>query len=517
MTRASAGRVLLNVVSTWGGQAIGLALSFLFTPFIIHGLGDAAYGVWLLTMSVTGFMALLDLGVRGAVTRYVARFAAVDDHHGASRTASSSLRIFLISAAVVTVVSLLLAAFAVDRFAIPPAYRQVARIVLVLAGLNLGASLIGGTYAGALAACNRIDLLNVVEVATGVLRTLATVAAVAAGYGLVAMAVIHLALSCARIACVAAVLRTVYPSLRIHFGLADAEHVRLIFGFSLFSFLIHVSGRFIYYTDALVIGAYLPVALVTTFGIASSLVEYARMLVSSVSYATSPLASSLEGSGDHARIQTLLLTTSAVSMMILLPIAVTFLVRGQSFIGLWMGPAYAAPSGAVLTILALPLIFHGAAHGTGGIMLAIGKHKPMIPAMLIEATANLALSVALVHSMGIVGVAWGTAGPSLASSLFFWPLYLHRATGVPVRLFLSTAWLRPALAVAPFTAATYLLERFWPAGSLTAFLVQVALCTPLALAGGWWLCLSSELRAALASAAHRALGGRPVVAASVQQ
>jgi O-antigen/teichoic acid export membrane protein len=516
MTGPSAGRVILNVISTWGGQAIGLALSFLFTPFIVHTLGDAAYGVWLLTMSVIGFLALLDLGVRGAVTRYVARFAAVRDHDSASRTASSALRIFLIAAAVVALVSFVLAAFAADRFSIPSEFRQTAQIVLILAGLSMAASLVGGVYAGALAACNRIDLLNVVEVATGLLRTLLTVGALAAGYGLVTMAVIHSTVSCARIVCVGVILRRVYPSLRIQLGMADVEHVRLIFGFSVFTFLTHVSGKFIWYVDALVIGAYLPVAFVTMFGIAGSLVEYARMLVSSVSYATSPVASSLEGSGDHARIQTLLLNTSAVSMMILMPIAVTFLVRGESFVSLWMGPAYAAPSGNVLAILALPLMFHAAGHGMGGIMMAIGKHKPMVPAMLVEAVANLVISVWLVRTIGINGVAWGTAVPSLLSSVLFWPPYIRWATGIPVRRFVAAAWLRPGLAVAPFAVATYVVERLWPAGSLVAFFLQVAACTTLALAGGWLLCLTSELRAALAASIRRRVGA-PAIAASAHQ
>jgi O-antigen/teichoic acid export membrane protein len=506
VNRPSPARVVLNVLSTWGGQAISLGLSFLFTPFIVHSLGDSAYGVWLLTLSVVGFMGLLDLGVRGAVTRYVARFAAVGDDASASRVASSALRIFVAITAVVALVSVVMGAFAARLFSIPEAHQEAARIVLVIAGLNLGVTLVGGTYAGGLAACSRIELLNLVDVTTAIVRTLATVAALSAGHGLVAMALVQLAVSTLRVACVAGLLRRVYPALRVAPRLGDAAHVRLIFGFSLFSFLIHVSGRFIYYADALVIGAFLPVASVTAFGIGSSLVEYARMLISSVSYATSPVASSLEGAGDHRRIQSLLLTTTGVSMMILLPIALTFVLRGETFIRLWMGPAYAGPSGGVLAILALPLMLHGAAHGTGGIMLAIGRHKPMVPAMLVEAAANLAISIALVRTMGIAGVAWGTAVPSLVAGVAFWPVYVHRATGVPLRRFLAAAWLRPALAVAPFAVATYAIERFWPAATLAAFFVQVAACTVLAIAAGWWLCVPAEARAAAAASVRRVFG-----------
>jgi len=69
-------QIAKNVLSSWGGAAVGLALSFVATPFVIGRLGDSAYGVWVLMSSVAGYLGLLDFGVRGATTRYIARFAA---------------------------------------------------------------------------------------------------------------------------------------------------------------------------------------------------------------------------------------------------------------------------------------------------------------------------------------------------------------------------------------------------------------------------------------------------------
>jgi len=74
------------------------------------------------------------------------------------------------------------------------------------------------------------------------------------------------------------------------------------------------------------------------------------------------MASSLDGMGEHERVQRLLAGSAKFSMMILLPVALTFLIRGSSFIGLWMGPSYAELSGAVLAILSLPLLVRAGAH-----------------------------------------------------------------------------------------------------------------------------------------------------------
>ena len=491
---SSHSRVLLNVVSNWSGQIFLIGLGFFLAPFVVRHLGDSAYGVWTLTRSLAGYMALLDLGVRGAVTRYVARFFSRSDHEAASRTAASAAAIFLVIALLAAVVSSLLALLVIDHVDIPSEYRVAAAIVLVLAGVNVGVTLMAGVYSGIVAGLQRFEVLNTIEIAAAGVNGAAVFLALRSGQGILTMAAIQLTVSVCRLLALALLCRRLYPELRIRPRLANSESARTIFSFSVFSFVMQVSGNLIYYCDAAVIGAFLPISLLTFFSIGGTLVDYTRTLVSAVSQATSPLASAIDAQRGQARLQTLLLNSATFSSIVVLPIAVTFLIRGESFIALWMGPSYAPLAGRVLAILTLPLLFHSGAHGTGGILMGIGKHKPLAPLMVVEGLCNLGLSIVLVRRMGIVGVAWGTTIPNVMAAVLFWPWYACRTLEVAPARFLTAVWVRPAIAVAPFAIATYVVDRQWAASTLYGFMFQVALCVPVALAGFWFICLNASHR-----------------------
>ncbi|HEV2990940.1 MAG TPA: oligosaccharide flippase family protein, partial [Candidatus Angelobacter sp.] len=72
--------VVRNVISNWGSYVIAMGVNFFLSPYVVNHLGNVTYGVWTLLLSLTGYLGLLDLGVRGAVTRYVARFHTETDH-----------------------------------------------------------------------------------------------------------------------------------------------------------------------------------------------------------------------------------------------------------------------------------------------------------------------------------------------------------------------------------------------------------------------------------------------------
>src|SRR5512145_131848 len=66
--------VFLSSLSNYVGKIINLGVWFVLTPFILSQLGDATYGLWVLVGSVVGYGFLLDFGITGAVTKYVAEY-----------------------------------------------------------------------------------------------------------------------------------------------------------------------------------------------------------------------------------------------------------------------------------------------------------------------------------------------------------------------------------------------------------------------------------------------------------
>lgn len=487
-----------NILSNWGAFAFAAAVNFVLTPFVIRSLGNTSYGVWVLLVALVGYLGYLDLGVRGAVTRFVARHHGAADHASASRVASTALTTFALAGALAILLSGVLAVTVGHAARVPIELRGEARIVLLLGGLNIAGSLLCGVFGGIVIGMQRFDYANGVEIGAQALRALLIVAALKAGYGLVALATIQLGIAGLRGVTDFLVSRRLYPELKLRLGEWDRATLKVIFGFGVAATLLQVLGGMALYGDSLVIGAFLPLGLITFFAIASGLTEYARALVGGVSQTVSPLASALDGRGQEHRVQEALVSGARLAMLVVTPVAITFLLRGPAFIALWMGTDYRELSGAVLRILTVALWAVSGYQVVTATVMGIGRHQGLVPAFLAEVVCNVALSVWWVRPYGIVGVAWGTTVPRLAFSLLFAPWYARRALAIPMQRLWLSVWVRPTLAMVPFALATYTIERFWPADNLPLYFTQVVMVLPLALVAAWFTCFSVPERRAVA-------------------
>lgn len=504
-------RIGRNVLSNWAAFVFSSIVIFFLSPFVVRHLGNSAYGIWVLIASLTGYMGLMDLGVRGAVTRYIAKFYAESLPEEASRVVSSALLIFAVAGALAISGSGILALTVVRLFHIPQEYQTTVRLILLVGGLNVAVSLISGVFGGVLVGLQRFDLTNLIEVLVTALRALAIVFALANGNGLVALAFIHLIFSMATGLISASLAFELYPGLRVRFKNCDRTHLRLIFSFGAYSFLLQLSWRLILYSDSVVIGVFLPVSAVTFFAIAGNLANYSRDLISGISTTASPAASSLQAQGNETALKKLVLHACRYATVVFLPIGLTFMLRGKTFIGLWMGPEYAERSGGVLWILALAMLFGAGNQVASATMVGLAKHKALVPVAIAEALLNIGLSIALIRPMGILGVAWGTTVPNLVTGLLFWPWYVRHTVGIPIWSYVLSTWVRPGVAAVPFALLTFAVERLWPAPNLPLFFTQIVMVMPVALLAAWYLCIPNvdrenyarKLESALARAFRR--------------
>jgi len=197
------------------------------------------------------------------------------------------------------------------------------------------------------------------------------------------------------------------------------------------------------------------------------------------------------------------LSVGPAATLVTVPMALTFLLRGERFLDLWMGPAYGPPTDQVLLVLSFPVWLGGGRLVAAAAVMGINRHRGLATAIALEAVANLGLSVLFIKPLGLVGVALGMAFPSTIVNLVFMPRYLERHLRIPSLEFVTRVWVWPSVACAAFGVATYAVERWMGADSLLKFFLQVAVLLPLVFVGAVLLLFSPGERQRLAARAKR--------------
>jgi O-antigen/teichoic acid export membrane protein len=487
-------RSVKNVVSNWASFGIGVMISLVLSPFIVHTLGDAGYGTWVLLSSLVGYLGLLDLGTRGAVTTYVANYHAANRHEDAGRIASTALVLFGGLGLLAIAASVLLALLVNHAFHVPAELADVTRVAIVLGGVNVAVSLVSGVFGGIVAGMQRFDSLNAVNIALALVQAVTIVLVLHAGGGLVGLALTQLGASLLRGGASGWLGRRVYPQLMLRARSWSLQHLRTIFSFGISSALLHAAASVINYANVLVIGALLPVAALTSFAIAATMADHVRAVIAGISQILSPMVGALAGQNRGVDVAEAFLQGARFATLAVLPIVLTLELRGASFIGIWMGPDYAGPAGAVLAVLAPTMWAYAGFQVMTATMIGMNQHRGLIPVLVGEAFVNVLLSIVLVHYRGIVGAAWGTALPRLVVSLFVGPVYARRHVGVPLRVYGTQALLRPAVGMIPFALVTQAVEMWWPTSSIWGFFGQVLAALPVAALGAWFVVLTSRER-----------------------
>lgn len=443
-------KILENIFSNWASLAITVVIAFVVSPIIVHSLGNELYGVWSLIVSVTGYFTVLDFGVNTAIVRYISSSYAQNDHEQAQRVYSTSLAIFAVVAGGLLIFSLVFGYFFQSIFNLYHISQLYLYAVFLFSAMDLAFGLLFSVFLGCLGGLQEFKFINGSSIAVNIVKSIAVVYLLRQGYGLLTLALLQLVASLARAACQYWRIKAGYTFLNFSRNYVTRESVRLIYNYSIYSFVIAIALKLLFYTDSVVIGAMLGAAEVTFYTIPSTLLDYLEKFVWAMIAVLVPVISANEAAGDEKTNVDLYVKGTRYSLIVSMPIVISLFFYGDDFIGLWMGPEIGDRSRWVLRLL---LIGFGLATSqliAHGILKGISRHKVLAYIMITEALVNLGMSVALARPYGIEGVAFGTMVPLMAATVaiiiytcrllqmsvcrYFWQAYSGAVAGLCVTL-----------------------------------------------------------------------------------
>lgn len=450
--------VLRAMTTSWIAVLSNAAVGILLTPYVLHRLGDEAFGVWVLTTNLVGYYGMLDAGVRSAVLRYVSRHKELNDQNRVNEVISTAFYYYL-AACILVILATHLSVGSIARFfSIHAVVLPDFKALFLLAGLVQGLTLPLLVFASTMEAAGRFDQVYMTNVLCLGLRVVAIIWVLHAGGGLFAVgATTILSQLMAYCLQVPLALRA-HPGLTLHPRWIRKTVLFNLFRYGSVSVGVGIAERMRSYIYPILIARILSPIAVTLFSLPMKILSFPVDGIGTMTEIMNPLSSRLEARNDYAKLRELIYMSVQCAFLILAPLSCFLFVFGRELLTLWVGPQYAVAY-RLLVPLTLGVGLGATQCCVQSMLFGIDRHKELVWYRLGEGLSITILGSAALHFFGLEGLAFVVMVTLLLTSLVLVPRHLCKILDLPLRRYLIQGCIKPCLLVLP-AAATFLAVDF---------------------------------------------------------
>ena len=478
---SSAAKNARNLVANWSAHLANLVIMFFLSPFVVHQLGPVAYGTWSLLTVVTGYMGIMDLGIRASTGRHVILYLGKNEPEKVDHTIRTSLGFFTLLGGIILVIGLGLGQlFPMIFSSVPPESHGLVALLLPVLAMNVWLTAIGTVFSSVVIAHERFDIGRGIDVLVLAVRAGGTIIALSGGHGLAGLTVAVVGANLVSLVLNYAAARRIYPALKAWPLMLSPQRVRELIGYGTAAFVSAISAKIIGQTDLLLVEWTIDVKHVTIYSVGAMIVYYSGAFLAHISATFFPSLQRAAARGETGAVKWNYLRQVRLGMLFGIAVYVGFLVFSEPFIRLWMYrpsdpdkfPLWAVGQAAtVMMILAGAKLLVLPAVGANGLLAAVGRVKTTAVITVIEAITNLAFSLgfALGLGWGLAGVAAGTLFARLLVRTFTLPALACQAAGMRSTTFTLRVGSPSLIAGGLFAGVCYGLRWLVPMTSWAAF------------------------------------------------
>lgn len=397
--------LIRNTLWNFISQGWFLILAFITTPYIVHKLGNDAYGVLAIVTVIIGYFAFLDLGVGMAIIKYVSEHYVKKDFDTIRRIIGTALVVHFLMGFVGTAVIVSLTRILVNKLLdIPSDLINTSFFVFYISALGFLINMPLNVFASIPRALQRFDITSKIHICFGTLQLLLTVLLLHLGYFLKQIVIMNLLISLLNISVYLIVSRKLLPQIQIKPAFSKSMFIKL-FKFGGFVAISRVTVQISTQINKFIIGIFMPISYLTYYVVPYGLAEKIGIIPDSISSVIFPAFSELDSINKQDLLKELYLRATKYIVIATIPLIILFIVFAQKFLYFWIGPEFAQKSTLPLQIITSGIILSCWAYTS--VAGAQGLNRPDIPAkfQVAEGCFNTGLCFLFIPRWGIVGAA----------------------------------------------------------------------------------------------------------------
>lgn len=412
---------------------LNIAVNIFFTPFLLYNLGAAEYGVYKIIHSFSGPLSIMSFGLSTVVSRNIVYYNTKNELEKKQNFLFMSNIISIVLFFLVILVGGVLFLF-IDRLyqnSLSPHDLQTAKTLFILMILNIAFTIFGDSYSGIIRGHELFALNYLTKTFKIVGRVALIILLVNLGFKSVSIVATDLFLT----VCVV-LFDILFSRLKLKerpkFYLWDKEVLKTTFLFSSAIFLQAIVNSVNQNMDGVILGAMTDPDTVAMYSLGLTIFVAYNSITNVIASVFTPQATKLVYSGaDCKQLTDFVIRPGRVQLVLSGAIIGGFILYGKSFISAWVGAEYISIYPVILLLIipaVIPVIVSVSNAILDAKMLRLGRSIILV----IMAVINMMISIALVHFVGYIGAAIGTAISYIVGHGVITTIYLKKSVGLNI-------------------------------------------------------------------------------------
>ena len=486
------GQIAKGAVISYVSIFFNIVISLVYTPWMIRQIGVSDYGLYSLVGTFLSYF-LLDFGLAGTITRFVAKYRAEGDEQKVANMLGLTAKVYLVLDSIIFAVVFILYFFLTDIFGggLTPEELEKLKVLYCIAGTFSVLSFLFKPVSGAMMAYEYFVENKLLDMLVRVGTVVFIVIMLLLGGN-----VYHLVFVTGFVGFSAALLRyTIFirkSNLKINWSYFEKAELIGLFSFSVWVLVVQLSQMFRISLIPTILGIFNNTTEISLFSVGRNLEGMVFTISAALNGLFLPMVSRMAHSGDRKGVMDLMIRVGRVQLYVILLIFSGFCVFGQSFIHLWVGDTFNASYYVFLLLIFVNILSLTMQIGMD-LVYAENKIKHTAMRVLVSSLIGLILSIIVAPKYGAIGCAAATGLALFLTQMLYVDFY-QRKMGLDMGLFFRNCHLKIMPLIVVYAVVGYFICRNLIINSWLMLIVVICVYTVGYLAIAWFFLVNEYER-----------------------